>query len=318
MTDTTIKVFFEQYAETIHVPVSLVSTIEDVIKYVCQKSVGSMNIDYNNYYLFSKKNNEMLNNDKTLEETNILAADDPALQLTMNTSFRERMMMAALKKLSEHQVEIEVNPQTHADDVQCQNIVSNNAKSTLDYSQATNSNELMSNDEKATILNKSEYTAVSENLKTNKSNASPGLPTSSLPTQDVSSKDATNVLEKEALGGSYQQFQKKIQKISEKITRDPILRQKIAEKFNEINIVVCGSPRVGKSTLINAICQQNLARTDPGLHSCTRTTSPYYVKGNTTVGDENVNYRYNIWDTPGFENWDKAQADFHTNFEHIK
>ncbi|CAF1185887.1 unnamed protein product [Adineta steineri] len=306
MTDKTIKVFFEQFGETVYVPMSLVSTIEDVIKYVCQTSLRTMDIDYNNYYLASKKNDEMLDNNKTLEEANILAIDDPDLRLSLKKAIRERLRMVTLKKLSENQDKIGINPQTQPDDIQCKNIDFNNATSTFDCSEGTNSNELMFNDEKSAVLNKSEYTPISENLETNNSNPSPGLPTPSLPAQDVSSKDAVNVLQKEDLAHNYQKVQKKIKEISEKITRDPVLRQKIVERFNEINIVVCGSPRVGKSTLINAICQQNLAKTHPGLHSCTNITSPYYLKGNTTVGDENINYQYNFWDTPGFENWDHA------------
>ncbi|CAF1221747.1 unnamed protein product [Adineta steineri] len=249
MADTMIKVFFEQFGETIDVPVSSVSTIEDVIKYVCQTSVCSMNIDYNHYYLFSKKNDDPFDNDKKLEETNILAVDDYDLRLKMKTAIREQMMIRALKIFRENQAKIEVNPQTQADDTQCENI-------------------------------------------------------------------DPNVLQKEDLADNYQKFQKKIQEIGEKITRDPVLRQKIADKFNEINIVMCGSPRVGKSTLINAICQQKLAKTHPGLHSCTNIISPFYLKGNITVGDENINYQYNFWDTPGFGSWD--QAAIRTYFERIK
>ncbi|CAF0832441.1 unnamed protein product [Adineta steineri] len=315
-TDTTIKVFFIQYGETIDVSVSSASTIEDVIKYVCQKSVRSMDIDYKNYYLFSKKNDDPFDNDKTLNETNILTIDDPDLQLKMKTGIREQIIMLAQIKVMENQDKIRVNPQTQADDIQCENIDSNNAESLLDGSEAANSNELMTNDEKAKNLNRSEHTPISKSLETKKSSASPGFRTLSLPARDVPSKDAANVLQKEDLADNYQQFQKKIQEIGEKITRDPVLRQKIAEKFNEINIVLCGSPRVGKSTLINAICQQELARTHAGLHACTNIISPFYLKGNTTVGDENINYRYNIWDTPGFENWD--QAAIRTCFERIK
>ena len=70
----------------------------------------------------------------------------------------------------------------------------------------------------------------------------------------LSKENRTDVLQKEDLATNYHQLQKTIREISEKITRDPVLRRIIGEKFNEINIVVCGSPRVGKSTLINAIC----------------------------------------------------------------
>ncbi|CAF0758758.1 unnamed protein product [Adineta steineri] len=119
MADTTIEVRFEQFEETICVPVSSVSTIEDVIKYVCKTRVD---IDYNNYYLASEKNDEMLDNKKTLKETNIPAIDDPELRLRMKTSTgKQRKSVDVIKKIG-------VDPQTLADDIRCNNIDPNNAE----------------------------------------------------------------------------------------------------------------------------------------------------------------------------------------------
>lgn len=123
-------------------------------------------------------------------------------------------------------------------------------------------------------------------------------------------------MHKEDVAKNYYQLQKKIHDISENITGDPVLRQKISEKLNEINIVVCGASRVGKSTLVNAICQQELAGTHPGLNSCTKTMSCYYLKGDIEIGDETISYQYNFWDTQGFNNWDREAI--HTSLKHIK
>ena len=110
---------------------------------------------------------------------------------------------------------------------------------------------------------------------------------------------------KRDLAYSYYELQKKIQNISEILIHDPTLRQKALEKLDDINIVVCGAPRVGKSTLINAICHQELAGTHPGLHAYTKTMSSYYLTGSIDIGDEQANYQYTFWDTPGLESWDR-------------
>ncbi|CAF1690894.1 unnamed protein product, partial [Adineta ricciae] len=50
---TTIKVYVKRTGEHFDVPMSAVSTVEDVIKYVCEESVCHGTMDYNNYYLVS-------------------------------------------------------------------------------------------------------------------------------------------------------------------------------------------------------------------------------------------------------------------------
>ncbi len=85
--------------------------------------------------------------------------------------------------------------------------------------------------------------------------------------------------------------------------------------FNEFNIIVCGSARVGKSTLINAICGQILAQTNPGLDSCTKAISRYVLQQTCRVDKEEISYTYNFWDTPGFESWN--ETDIRTNFKKI-
>ncbi|CAF1614454.1 unnamed protein product, partial [Didymodactylos carnosus] len=73
----------------------------------------------------------------------------------------------------------------------------------------------------------------------------------------------------------------------------------------EFHILVCGSPRVGKSTLINAICGRKVAETKDGLASCTKTMRCYTIEGQCEIDANITHYKYNFWDTPGFESCDK-------------
>ena len=46
----------------------------------------------------------------------------------------------------------------------------------------------------------------------------------------------------------------------------------------EFNIVIIGSPRVGKSQLINALCGKALAETSPSMNSCTVDVRKYVLE----------------------------------------
>ncbi len=74
----------------------------------------------------------------------------------------------------------------------------------------------------------------------------------------------------------------------------------------DLHIVVCGSPRVGKSTLINVICGKEVAKAKEGLASVTQTIQCYTLEGPYNTGSKELYYKYNFWDTPGFESWEKA------------
>ncbi len=124
------------------------------------------------------------------------------------------------------------------------------------------------------------------------------------------STDRANIL---ATG--YETFQSQIELAGQVFTVDPMVRQKIFNMFNEFNIIVCGSARVGKSTLINAICGRTLAKTSPGLDSCTKTISRYVLSEKCFVDNEPITYTYNFWDTPGFESWN--ETDIRINFNQI-
>ena len=73
----------------------------------------------------------------------------------------------------------------------------------------------------------------------------------------------------------------------------------------DIHIVVCGSPRVGKSTLINTICGREVAVVREGLASVTQSISCYTTEGECDTESGTAHYKYTFWDTPGFESWEK-------------
>lgn len=70
----------------------------------------------------------------------------------------------------------------------------------------------------------------------------------------------------------------------------------------EFSIVVCGSPRVGKSTLVNSICGRNVAATSESLNPKTDQVTKYRLN---QTNDQQTQYSITIHDTPGIESWDE-------------
>jgi GTPase SAR1 family protein len=73
------------------------------------------------------------------------------------------------------------------------------------------------------------------------------------------------------------------------------------QNVNESNILLCGSSRVGKSTLINAICQENLATSNTSLTSNTKRITRYLSENS----DDNSTQTTVFWDTPGIDSWNE-------------
>ncbi|CAF3716455.1 unnamed protein product [Rotaria socialis] len=117
------------------------------------------------------------------------------------------------------------------------------------------------------------------------------------------------------LATGYDAFQAQVELAAQHFTVDPITQQKIFRMFSEFNIIVCGPARVGKSSLINAICGRKLAQSNPGLDSCTKAVSRFVLNERVQVNEECMTYTYNFWDTPGFESWN--ENDIRTNFSNI-
>lgn len=76
---------------------------------------------------------------------------------------------------------------------------------------------------------------------------------------------------------------------------------------SEYNIVVCGSARVGKSTLVNALCGKELASTSSSLAAQTDQIQKYLLSGVSNSRQ----YSITIWDTPGVESWTKKHIQEH-------
>ncbi|CAF1496565.1 unnamed protein product [Didymodactylos carnosus] len=99
-------------------------------------------------------------------------------------------------------------------------------------------------------------------------------------------------------------FQEKVRSTRREAT-DQMVGQIFQALTKEFHIIVCNSPRVGKSTLINAICGRAVAETKDGLASCTKAISCHKLEGECEIDSKIIHYKYNFCDTPGFESWDK-------------
>jgi hypothetical protein len=75
----------------------------------------------------------------------------------------------------------------------------------------------------------------------------------------------------------------------------------MSRKVNETNILLCGSSRVGKSTLINAICQETLSKSNESLNSDTKKIQRYSFESSFN----NLIHKTTFWDTPGIESWNE-------------
>lgn len=77
----------------------------------------------------------------------------------------------------------------------------------------------------------------------------------------------------------------------------------VVEKLT-FNIIVMGSPRIGKSQLINAFCNgQPLAKTSASLDSCTKEVTCYVLEDNQERHPNVRPFKISFYDTPGIECW---------------
>ncbi|CAF2723577.1 unnamed protein product [Rotaria sp. Silwood2] len=82
----------------------------------------------------------------------------------------------------------------------------------------------------------------------------------------------------------------------------------------QFNIAVCGSARVGKSTLVNALCGRQVAQTSNSLCSATDEMKKYVLNHASQSVNEaasSTEYSITIWDTPGVESWTKDHVQKH-------
>ncbi|CAF3579787.1 unnamed protein product [Rotaria sp. Silwood1] len=73
------------------------------------------------------------------------------------------------------------------------------------------------------------------------------------------------------------------------------------ENHNLSNILICGSSRVGKSSLINAICRKELSKSNTSLMSSTKNIQKYSAR----IVTGHITHETNFWDTPGIESWNE-------------
>jgi GTP-binding protein EngB required for normal cell division len=70
-----------------------------------------------------------------------------------------------------------------------------------------------------------------------------------------------------------------------------------------------GSPRVGKSELINALCDGNQAETSSSLDSCTQNITCYTLEDDQQRNPSVKPFKINFYDTPGIESWEKKAGE---------
>ncbi|CAF3703280.1 unnamed protein product [Rotaria sp. Silwood1] len=294
MANTMIEVHFKQTGESFNVPVSLRSTVETIIKYVCENSVLTKESSYAN------------------------SSNKPA-PTQCTTQFGTERKKAP---------PVPPKPSSLLKSNAISESPRNNVSSTIPPEKVSPTSSLKNTshltNEELKPLDTPKFIPTSTNLKPNMSDSCSASSLREQPIQEevafhkakpVSNDDVKDLSLTENLADTYESVTSKIHKIGAAATRDPIIRRDIATTFKEINIVLCGSPRVGKSTLINAICQQTLAKTSPGLDACTHGITRYYLAGNIKTDSGTINYEYNFWDTPGLESW--SQEDIRRHLENI-
>lgn len=78
----------------------------------------------------------------------------------------------------------------------------------------------------------------------------------------------------------------------------------------QFNILISGSPRIGKSELINSLCGgESLAETSASLNSCTKKVKCYVLKDKREQTSDVHPFRVNFYDTPGIESWGEGEGE---------
>jgi len=80
------------------------------------------------------------------------------------------------------------------------------------------------------------------------------------------------------------------------------------KNINDFGIMICGSSKVGKSTLVNAICGSKVAATSHLMDRGSTETKKYSKQLFFEEGDKKVPATLSFYDTKGIENWDEDKV----------
>lgn len=84
----------------------------------------------------------------------------------------------------------------------------------------------------------------------------------------------------------------------------PTIKAQARTILKECSVVICGAPRIGKSSLINAIVGKEVATTSTRLGPCTKKIESYPM-----IDPEKTTFQTRIYDTPGVEEWNESITD---------
>lgn len=267
----TLPIHLKSTGELFDVPYRLKTTIDDLITYVCTRTTVLSSANPSDYYL-SIDNNEMLDSDRTVDETHLHQPKRFAcLQICMKTH-------VLVKKISHARAQFwrTANAQ-----------VSKEARTNDDSKQRTNADIRLIKGE--TFCDHHSY-------------SEPIFWAHMGPICGVGIAKARVI---EILLFSLDRSSSPI-KPSSKLSENASSRLSANECDaidHEVHFLVCGGPKVGKSTLINALCACPVAKVNNslGLDQCTRAATCYKM--------DNIYF----WDTPGIQEWSQLDIDSYVN-----
>ncbi|CAF1561310.1 unnamed protein product, partial [Didymodactylos carnosus] len=114
--------------------------------------------------------------------------------------------------------------------------------------------------------------------------------------QETSKMNRNSIREKDSKCSDISEVRQRAEHVVEQHVNQ-VKASYIKEKL-EFNIMICGSPRVGKSTFVNTMCGRQVAPTSGSLNTCTTEVTCYSYADDRETEMGVKHFKMNIWDTP--------------------